>query len=160
MARSETARVADFSNIRVKGEGRVVKTTTVTIDGLEGMTPVLTCKPANEDNPRFHNPWQRLVRRQGRRIDTKELRIGEMDLIAKHCVVGWEEGSVVDANGPLPFSVANCQALFRMILERSARGREAIDALRDQLGDPMTFVEDDDEDDAGGAAALEDQAGN
>lgn len=140
----------------VKTAYKTQSTATVAIEGLSNMRPILTAKPATEANEAYWNALlQRNRRNSARRRPKmtaamlKRFRNDERELMARHCVTGWESGSVVDAKGkPVPFSFEACHALFK------ALPNDIFDEFRDEITDPAVFWDHDDPDD------LEEQAGN
>ena len=148
--------MVDFGNI--KSEGRTLPTAEVPIEGLDGLRPVLVCKPATEDNPPYFNELSRRLRR-GRRSardvtdrEVKRIRRDDVDLLPKHCVVGFVPGTVVDAAGEeVPFSVDAARDLLKQVCEHA---RDAFDDFRADLGSRATFTDYSD------PADVEAQAGN
>ncbi len=150
--------MTDFSHVAASAE-KTVKTAEVAIEGLEGFRPVLVMKPANEDNPAYFNALLKRQRRgrRGRNItvkDLRRLRDDDIELLPKHCAVGFVEGTVVDATGkPVEFSEDECRQLFQAIVSVPG-GRDIFDDFRNEVAEPTTFVEVVDPED------VEEQAGN
>ena len=144
--------MADFSNVTVSGT--LLPTAEVAIEGLD-IRPVLTCKPANERNKPYFNALLRRGRR-GRASrnpnditaeDVKRNRHIDRDLMAEHCVIGWDESTVVDADGKqVAFSKAACKDLFKAIPDW------VFDDFRNDVASHGTFFADESEDDVGAAA--------
>ena len=160
--------MADFSHIAVREQAKKIKTAEIPIEGIEGFRPVLICKPATEDNAPYFNEMlkrqRRTARRRGRHVtvkDLRRLRDDDIELLPKHCVVGWAEGSVIDAEGkPVPYSEDECRKLFEAIVA-APNGRDAFDDFRNECADAGTFVEySDDDDDGDDEGALGAHAGN
>lgn len=148
--------MTDFGNI--KSEGRAVPTAEVAIEGLEGLRPVLVCKPASEDNPAYFNELSRRLRRGRRNTqdvttkDVKRMRRDDVELLPKHCIVGFVPGTVVDAQGKeVEFSVETATDLLKAICDKA---RDSFDDFRADLGNRATFTEYSDDED------VEAQAGN
>lgn len=143
----------DFSHIAASGSK--IATADISIEGLEGMRPVLTCKPAAEDNPPYWNALLKRNRKTARRIRRQHITVGDLqkqrdddaELLSKHCVVGWS--GVLDKNGKAaPFDAENCAKFF------AALPKEIFDEFREDVANPGTFTEYPDADD------VAEQAGN
>ena len=142
--------MAEFGHIQATGKR--IPTAEIAIEGIEGMRPVLTCKPATEDNPAYFNALLRRSRR-GRRAqnmkarDLKKIRADDIDLISEHCVTSW--AGVLDAKGKaVDFTAEDCQKLL------GALPYWLLDDFRNEVANPEVFIELADPGD------LEDQAGN
>ena len=145
--------MVDFSHI--SEQRKQVAQTEITIEGLS-IRPVLTCLPATVDNPAYYNAVLKrqrpMLSRGGRNITAKMLKRfinDDRELMAQHCVIGWDESTVTDAKGKkVPFSKDACLDLFRSINDT------IFDIFRNELADQETFMELDN------PADVEAQAGN
>ena len=143
-------------NFGIKAEGTKIETADIAIEGLDGMRPVLTCKPATEDNPAYFNAMSRRLRR-GRRgqgdmtvKDVRKIRRDNIDLLPEHCIIGWRD--VFDADGkPVEYSIDNVREFLQAIHDGA---REAFDSFVVDIASPDVFTEFDDPED------VEAQAGN
>ena len=142
--------------------GRRVRSAWFTIEGLEGMRPRLHMRPANESNPKYFDALLR-AQRKGRKAmknirtaDVKQIRVEDAELLAKHCAVGWEDGSVLDADGTsVPFSREDCRGLLLSLAEHDdVEVRQCFDDFRGDVADAASFHEVEDE------ADIEETAGN
>ena len=135
----------DFTNHEVKETE--LATVDITLE-LGSMRPVLTCKPATEDNVRYFNALSRKTRaRLQRRGDVggknllDEKRIEDAELYVAHCVVGWKEETVIDEEGcPAPFTKENCLKFFLALIE-DKRGRHVFENFGNRIGNIETFFE-------------------
>ena len=141
--------MADFSNLSTGGTK--LKTTDIPILHIEGMSPVLTCKPANEDNAPYFNALLKRQRMRSRRkmmsVDTKRVkrnRVEDITLLAEHCVIDWK--GVIDlSKKEVPFDVETCKQFFTALI-KAPNGRAIFDDFRDEVSDPDTFWQSDDND--------------
>ena len=141
--------MTNFGNI--KPEGRTVPTAEVAIEGLDGLRPVLVCKPASEENPPYFNELSRRLRRGRRNTqdvttkDLKKIREIDADLLPKYCIVGFVPGTVIDADGKeVEFSTQAAGDLIRVVC---ANARDSFDDFRADLGSRTTFTEFSDDED-------------
>ena len=147
----------------VQAAGKRLPTAEIPIEGLANMRPVLVCKPANEDNPGYFNALLRKQRRGAARrgtqvtvTDVQRNRLDDVELISKHCVVGFVGGTLKDSVGNVvEYSQETCRQLFEAIVS-SPGGRDVFDDFRAEVSASGTFV-DDGSDDADDVSA---QAGN
>ena len=147
----------DFSQLKEETRATAV----IPIEGIDGMRPELTCKPATRANKPYYNGLLAADRRgraaRGTRIkvdDVNRMISNQRELVAQYCVVSWKEGSVIDASGkPVPFSKQECLRFFNALPDR------IFEAFLAEITDDVTFVVSDDGtgDDTEDATA---QAGN
>lgn len=138
--------MVDFSNIRRRG--KPVPTVDVTFYGMgaDDAEPVITFKPANQDNAPYFNEWMRRMR-QGRANRSQDVKVEDLDrnrrvdvdLLPKYCATKWR--NVVDANGPVDFSIGNCQAFLQRVV---AINWQAFDDVKAHIADPANFFDYDD----------------
>ena len=146
--------MADFSNAKIAGKR--LATAEVAIEGMTGFRPVLTCRPANESNPKYFNALLKRQRRgRGRMageltVETvKKQRKDDRELIPELCVVGWDKSTVIDATDkPVAFSKEACVDLIKALPD------EIFDDFRNDIAISSTFLELPD------PADIEGQAGN
>ena len=144
----------DFTN--VSALHKVRKTTKVAIEGIEGFRPVLECLPANESNSGYFDALLKRQRRsRSRRVSAmsakvlKKFRNDDRELMAMHCVLGWEPDSVIDAHGDvIDFSKAACWEFFKALPD------DLFDEVREEITDPASFFGEED------PADIEETGGN
>lgn len=129
----------DFSNIS-RQEIKTQDTAQFTFYRIQGMTPVLTVKPATEANPDYMRAILRGSREQMRRMRgadltpemLKENREKDRQLFPRFVVMGWE--GVLDASGePVTFSQDACEAFLRALPD------DIFNELRDFCSTPDNF---------------------
>ena len=148
--------VSRFSHI-VDNVPQSVSSAEITIYGLGGMQPVLTCKPANEANAAYFDALLKSQRRGAarrlRNMTAKTMRAWRAEdaaLIAEHCVTGWRE--MIDAAGDeVDFSTDNAKEFFKALLA-TAPGRQVFDDFRNEIADSATFTEAESDEDVAAMA--------
>ena len=129
-------------------------TALVAIEGLDNMRPVLTVKPATEANPAYMNALLKRQRRgRARRLSQinakvlAQFRNDDRELIAEHCVTGWDSNTVPDAeDNPVSFTKEDCLDLFKALPD------DIFDDFRNEVADPGTFTELNDPEDVAAQA--------
>ena len=147
--------MTDFSHLK----DHRLATADIPIEGIDGMRPLLNCKPATKANKPYFNALLRSERRglasRGARMTVDQLNafLGrQRELVAQHCVVGWEPGSVADAKGkPVAFGRDECLAFLKALPDR------LFDPFLADLQEDATFLEEAAGDDP---VDVEAQAGN
>ena len=150
--------MTDFSHL----QDRRLATIDIPIEGIEGMRPVLQCKPATKANKKYFNALLRSERRglasRGSRMTVDQLNAfmgRQRELVAQHCVVGWTPGSVVDAKGKnVAFSRDECLAFLQALPDR------LFDPFLGDLQEEATFLDEGGDGGADDPADVEEQAGN